>query len=80
MLEVFSRVAPLTQNKKLKKNRKYLIQGLIKEKVSARLRFNFLSIFVLFYAPKNVNIPRKLKSSLGKRSSDLNGTSQLNKS
>lgn len=62
MLEVFSRVAPLTQNKKLKKNRKYLIQGLMKEKVSARLRFNFLSIFVLFYAPKNINIPRKLPS------------------
>lgn len=36
--------ALLTQNKKLKKKRKYLIQGLTKEKVSARFRFCFLSI------------------------------------
>lgn len=34
----------LTQNKKLKKKRKYRIHGLTKENVSARFRFSFLSI------------------------------------
>lgn len=40
----FNRATLLTQNKKLKKKRKYLIQGLTKENVSARFRFSFLSI------------------------------------
>lgn len=40
----FSRATLLTQNKKLKKKRKYLIHGLTKENVSARFRFSFLSI------------------------------------
>lgn len=39
----------LTQNKKLKKKRKYRIQGLMKENVSARFRFWFLSIVCWYF-------------------------------
>lgn len=41
----------LTQNRKLKKKRKYLIQGLTKEKVSARFRLSFLSMLSCLFHP-----------------------------
>lgn len=55
----------LTQNKKLKKKRKYRIQGLTKENVSARFKFSCLSIVSVARFPSELG-PDQLLHILGR--------------